>query len=79
MLISQESRASESTEAAKDAASAAASAASDLPADLPTVTFGGSFNQYDPVVAFFFYATVATLAVLTLGVSLSTQEVLRCM
>ena len=59
------SRADEVTTAAGDAAQAAAKATADLP---PTVTFGGSFGQYDPIVAFFFYAVIATLTVLTLGV-----------
>ena len=68
VFVGQESRASETAEAAKDAASAAASSATELSPDVPTVTFGGSFNQYDPVIAFFFYAVVATLAVLTIGV-----------
>ena len=58
-------RADEVTTAAGDAAQAAAKATADLP---PTVTFGGSFGQYDPIVAFFFYAVIATLTVLTLGV-----------
>ena len=59
------SRADEVTTAAGDAAQAAAKATADLP---PTVTFGGSFGQYDPIIAFFFYAVIATLTVLTLGV-----------
>ena len=59
------SRADEVTIAAGDAAQAAAKATADLP---PTVTFGGSFGQYDPIIAFFFYAVIATLTVLTLGV-----------
>lgn len=61
------SRADEVTTAAGDAAQAAANATSDMP---PTVTFGGSFGQYDPIIAFFFYAVIATLTVLTLGVCL---------
>lgn len=61
------SSADEVTTAAGDAAQAAASAAPDMP---PTVTFGGSFGQYDPIIAFFFYAVIATLTVLTLGVCL---------
>jgi len=60
------SRADEVTKAAADAAQAAAEATADLP---PTVTFGGSFGQYDPIIAFFFYAVIATLTVLTLGVA----------
>ena len=48
-----------------DAAQAAAKATADLQ---PTVTFGGGFGQYDPIIAFFFYAVIATLTVLTLGV-----------
>ena len=59
------SRADEVTTAAGDVAQAAAKATADLP---PTVTFGGSFGQYDPIIAFFFYAVIATLTVLTLGV-----------
>lgn len=59
-------RADEVTTAAGGAAQAAAEAAADL---APTVTFGGSFGQYDPIIAFFFYAVIATLTVLTLGVS----------
>lgn len=61
------SRADEVTTAAGDAAQAAANATSDMP---PTVTFGGSFGQYDPIIAFFFYAVIATLTILTLGVCL---------
>lgn len=59
-------RADEVTTAAGGAAQAAAEAAADL---APTVTFGGSFGQYDPIIAFFFYAVIATLTVLTLGVA----------
>lgn len=33
-----------------------------------TVTFGGSFGQWDPVIAVFFYLVVGSLTVLTLGV-----------
>ena len=57
--------ADEVTTAAGDAAQAATKATADLP---PTVTFGGSFGQYDPIIAFFFYAVIAALTVLTLGV-----------
>ena len=35
-----------------------------------TVTFGGSFGQWDPVIAVFFYLVVGSLTVLTLGVSM---------
>ena len=61
-------RADELTAAAGNAAQAASQAAPDLP---PTVTFGGSFGQYDPIIAVFFYAVIAALTVLTLGVSKS--------
>lgn len=57
--------ADEVTTAAGDVAQAATKATADLP---PTVTFGGSFGQYDPIIAFFFYAVIAALTVLTLGV-----------
>lgn len=60
------SRADEVTMATGGVAQAAANATADLP---PTVTFGGSFGQYDPIIAFFFYAVIATLTVLTFGVS----------
>lgn len=65
LIASGPSRADEVTEAATDVAAAATKATADLP---PTVTFGGSFGQYDPIIAFFFYAVVAVLLVLTLGV-----------
>ncbi len=65
LIASGPSRADEVTEAATDAAAAASKATADLP---PTVTFGGSFGQYDPIIAVFFYAVVAALLVLTLGV-----------
>ncbi|KAL3161556.1 hypothetical protein ABBQ32_010423 [Trebouxia sp. C0010 RCD-2024] len=60
------SRADEVTMATGGVAQAAANATADLP---PTVTFGGSFGQYDPIIAFFFYAVIATLTVLTFGVA----------
>ena len=65
LIASGPSRADEVTEAATDVAAAATKATADLP---PTVTFGGSFGQYDPIIAIFFYAVVAALLVLTLGV-----------
>ncbi len=65
LMASGPSRADEVTEAATDVAAAATKATADLP---PTVTFGGSFGQYDPIIAVFFYAVVAALLVLTLGV-----------
>ena len=65
LIASGPSRAEEVTEAATDVAAAASKATADLP---PTVTFGGSFGQYDPIIAIFFYAVVAALLVLTLGV-----------
>ena len=65
LIASGPSRADEVTEAATDVAAAATKATADLP---PTVTFGGSFGQYDPIIAVFFYAVVAALLVLTLGV-----------
>lgn len=65
--MSGPSRAGEVSEAAADAATATTAAATN---DIgPTVTFGGSFGQYDPIIAVFFYAVVAALLVLTLGVS----------
>lgn len=36
-----------------------------------TVTFGGSFGQWDPVIAVFFYLVVGSLTILTLGVKLA--------
>ncbi|KAL0032229.1 hypothetical protein WJX77_012122 [Trebouxia sp. C0004] len=66
LIASGPSRADEVAEAATDAAAAATKAAADLP---PTVTFGGSFGQYDPIIAVFFYAVVAALLVLTFGVT----------
>lgn len=39
-----------------------------------TVTFGGSFGQWDPVIAVFFYLVVGSLTVLTLGVSLKPES-----
>ena len=67
LAVSGPSRAGEVSEAAADAATATTAAATN---DIgPTVTFGGSFGQYDPIIAVFFYAVVAALLVLTLGVS----------
>ena len=66
LIASGPSRADEVTEAATDVVAAATKATADVP---PTVTFGGSFGQYDPIIAVFFYAVVAALLVLTLGVS----------
>ena len=60
------SQAGELSEAATEGAAAAAQVAPELP---PTVTFGGSFGQYDPIIAVSFYAVVVALLVLTLGVS----------
>lgn len=70
------SRAGEVSEAATDVATATAAATADLP---PTVTFGGSFGQYDPIIAVFFYAVVAALLVLTLGVRQSHHVVMPSM
>ena len=67
MTASGPSIAGEVSEAATDAAASTASAAAELQG--PTVTFGGSFGQYDPIIAVFFYAVIAALLVLTLGVS----------
>ena len=65
LMASGPSRADEVTEAATDVAAAATKATADLP---PTVTFGGSLGQYDPISAVVFDAVVAALLVLTLGV-----------
>lgn len=66
LIRSGASKAGELSEAVTEGAAAAAQATPELP---PTVTFGGSFGQYDPIIAVSFYAVVAALLVLTLGVS----------
>lgn len=66
LIRSGASKAGELSEAATEGAAAAAQATPELP---PTVTFGRSFGQYDPIIAVSFYAVVAALLVLTLGVS----------
>ena len=66
LIRSGASNAGELSEAVTEGAASAAQATPELP---PTVTFGGSFGQYDPIIAVSFYAVVAALLILTLGVS----------
>lgn len=57
-----------------DEATKADDAALESAQQYATVTFGGSFGQWDPVIAVFFYLVVGSLTVLTLGVSHTIQQ-----
>ena len=57
-----------------DEAAKADDAALEAAQQYSTVTFGGSFGQWDPVIAVFFYLVVGSLTVLTLGVSLKSES-----
>lgn len=57
-----------------DEAAKADDAALEAAQQYSTVTFGGSFGQWDPVIAIFFYLVVGSLTVLTLGVSLKSES-----
>lgn len=52
----------------------ATAAADQAVQDLPTVTFGGSLGQWDPVIGVTFYLVVGALTILTLGVRCSRRE-----
>ena len=60
-----------------DEAAKADNAALEAAQQYSTVTFGGSFGQWDPVIAVFFYLVVGSLTVLTLGVSSQTAVLLN--